>query len=226
MAGGPGGAGGGGVIISIDFVGGTTAAGGAGGAGVVSAPAMSPTETAGAKPAANWNSALGISGTLAALSESDGTATTAGVTWTSPANGANPGEWTVGLADAPGDTRMMNGYLDPTAVASPATVKVTGLPAAITAGYDVYVYTEGSVPSGNTRTYQYAIASTTVTISQTGPSPTTFPGFTLAPAGGTGNYIIFRKVTGTSFTLTATPGTGSQTRAPVNGIQIVWPSGS
>jgi hypothetical protein len=56
--------------------------------------------------------------------------------------------------------------------------------------------------------------------------PTSFTAFTLAPAGGAGNYIIFRNVTGAAFTLTATPGTGTATRAPVNGLQIVSPTGS
>ena len=47
-----------------------------------------------------------------------------------------------------------------------------------------------------------------------------------APAGGAGNYVVFRNLTSASFTLTATPGTGSPTRAPVNGLQIVAPTGS
>ncbi len=213
-------------IISIDFVGGSTMTGGTGGASLVAAPAMAASETAGVKPAANWNGAGTPVGTLANLRESDGTVTAAGVSWSSPPTSGNPGEWTNGYADAPGDTRMMNGYLDPTATASPATVTVSGLPAAISVGYDVYVYVQGDIPSSSTRTYQYAIGTTTFTVSQTGPSPTSFPGFTLAPAGGAGNYVVFHKVTGASFKLTATPGTGPQTRAPVNGIQIVWPAGS
>jgi hypothetical protein len=52
--------------------------------------------------------------------------------------------------------------------------------------------------------------------------------FGVTSEGGSGNYVVFRNVTGTSFTLTATPGTttGNEHRAPVNGIQIVYPSGS
>jgi hypothetical protein len=142
--------------------------------------------------------------------------------------GTNPGEWLIGLADAAGNARMMNGYLDPTTSSSPATVTVSGLPSAITAGgYDVYVYVTGELGTGTAmRTYNYAIGTTTLTVSQTGPTPTSFTSFTLAPAGGAGNYIVFRNLTATSFTLTATPGTGSQTRAPVNGLQIVAPTGS
>ena len=102
------------------------------------------------------------------------------------------------------------------------------MPASITAGgYDVYVYMSGDFgTSTSTRTYNYAIGTTMFTVSQTGPSPTTFTSFTLAPAGGAGNYIVFRNLTAASFTLTATPGTGNPTRAPVNGMQIVSPTGS
>ena len=149
------------------------------------------------------------------------------VTWNSPAMGTAPGEWKNPYPDAPGNARMMNGYLDPSAAATPATITVSGLPATITTGgYDVYVYVVGDIPSAGTRTYRYAIGGTTFTVSQTGPAPTTFPGFTLAPPNGAGNYVVFRAVTGASFTLTATPGTGTQTRSPVNGIQIVSPTGS
>jgi hypothetical protein len=123
---------------------------------------------------------------------------------------------------------MMNGYLDPVHSSMPAVVTVSGLPASITAGgYDVYVYVLGDVGTGtSTRTYRYAIGSTTFTVSQTGPVPTSFTGYTLAPNNGAGNYIVFRNLTAASFTLTATPGTGTNTRAPVNGMQIVSPTGS
>ena len=225
-AGNGGASGGSNQIISIDFVGGSVPTGGAGGGTLVAAATMTATETAGVKLAANWNAAANISGTLPNLRQSDGTVTTATVTWNSPVTAGNPGEWSNGYADAPGNTRMMNGYLDPTSSTLPATVKVSALPAPIAAGYDVYVYVYGNIPGASTRTYQYAIGNTTLAVSQTGPSPSTFPGFTLAPAGGAGSYVVFHNVSGTSFTLTATPGTGPQTRSPVNGLQIVWPPGS
>ncbi|HVY38469.1 MAG TPA: hypothetical protein VHM31_11055 [Polyangia bacterium] len=239
---GRGGAGGGVPVVSrtvsIDFVGGTTrtvsSAGGAGGRGgaagttteVSELPAMAATEVAGVKPAAHWNSAHGTAGQLTNLAQSDGTLTAATATWSSPAGASGPGFWRNNFADAPGDTRMMNGYLDPLSPTTPATVAIGNLPADMAAaGYDVYVYCTGEVPDG-TRTYRYTIGATVVTVSQTGPSPTTFTGFVLAPEGGSGNYIVFRNVTGSAFTLTATPASGSVTRAPVNGIQMVSPSGS
>ena len=141
--------------------------------------------------------------------------------------GTNPGEWKNVYPDAAGNARMMNGYLDPPDTTTPAVITVSGLPTTITAGgYDVYVYMAGDIPYTSTRTYQYTIGATTFTVSQTGPTPTTFPGFTLAPAGGAGNYVVFRNLTGATFTLTATPGTGPPSRAPVNGMQIVSPTGS
>ena len=214
--------------MSIDFIGGRTQMGGTGGAMLVAAPAMAATEVAGVKPAARWNGAANIMGTLPNLLLADGTATSASVMWNSPSMGSNPGEWLVGFADMPGNTRMMNGYLDPAAASMPgggdgqrlARIDHRG-------GYDVYVYITGEVGTGtSTRTYNYAIGTAMFTVSQTGPTPTSFTSFTLAPAGGAGNYIVFRNLTAATFTLTATPGTGTQTRAPVNGVQIVSPTGS
>ena len=143
---------------------------------LVAAPAMAATEVAGVKPAARWNGAANIMGTLPNLVLADGTATTASVMWNSPSMGSNPGEWMVGFADMPGNTRMMNGYLDPVAASMPAVVTVSGLPASITGGgYDVYVYVTGDVGTGtSTRTYNYAIGTTMFTVSQTGPTPTSF----------------------------------------------------
>ncbi len=112
----------------------------------------------------------------------------------------------------------------PDVVRIAATVKFSGLPAAIASSYDVYVYGYGDVPDNSTRTYQYAIGSTMVSPSQTGPAAP-FPGLKQWTSGASGNSIVFRKVSGASFTLTATPGTGDQSRAPINGIRIVWPSG-
>jgi hypothetical protein len=213
------------MIISIDFVGGMPP--GDSGAGT---SAMAATESAGYKPATNWNSAAGNVGTRASLKSADGTTTSASVTWNSPiATNETWATWTLSLADSPGDVRMMNGYLDPRAIASPATISVTGLAGAMSGGYDVYVYCFGEMTWADTRTYKYKIGSTTHTVTQTEPPlVTSFSGYTLAPEAGAGNTVVFRNVTGTSFTLTAMPGSSlhQTVRAPVNGIQIVYPPGS
>jgi hypothetical protein len=187
---------------------------------------MADTESAGFKPATHWNSATSATGTLSPLLAADGsTATGASLTWNSP------GTYTVGFTDTSGDAHMMNGFLEARDTVS-ATINVT-LPSSMSGAYDVYVYCYGYIDV-STRTYQYKIdkVATPQTVSQTGHSIPTFPGHSLAPASGTGagTYIVFRNVTGTPFTLTATPLSSTATvpalRAPVNGIQIVYPAGS
>lgn len=203
------------IILSIDFVGGESP-------GALGTTPMTATEAAGVKSAINWNSAPGSAGTASSLVLSSGTVTAASATWSSPSDASTAGTWRIGYTDAPGNVRMMNGYLDP---ALPATISVTGLPAAFSAGgYDVYVYASGDVPAGQTRTSGYSIATASFTVAQTGPFANPFPGFSLAANNGSGNYVRFQGLTGTSFTLRATPMTLN--RAPVNGLQIVAPSGS
>jgi hypothetical protein len=192
---------------------------------------MGASESAGFKPATHWNSAATNTGALTSLVLADGTTSSASVTWNSPvATGETSATWSLHFTDTPGDVRMMNGYLDPRAVASPATVSVTGLSSPMSSGYDVYVYCFVEMTWGDTRTFRYTIGSTTHTVTQTEPPLVTSlpPHSTPASEAGAGNYVVFRNVTGTSFTLTATPGTSlhSTVRAPVNGIQIVYPSWS
>ena len=215
-------------ILSIDFVGGMPSSSGAPSGTVV----MAASESAGVKPATHWNSATGATGTLSSLVLASGDGTAASASWTmTPIDGAID-TWSNAFVDAPGDTRMMNGYLDPRSSTLPATISVAGLPDTMNGGYDVYLYCYSYINSSDTRLYEYSIGSTTFSVTQTGPSTSTFPGYTLASgadggSGGTGNYVVFRNVTGSSFTLTAQPRTstyGAQ-RAPVNGIQIVYPSG-
>lgn len=213
-------------IISVDFVGGRP--------GSMGVP-MGPTEIAGAKPAANWNSAPGGMGMLAPLVFSDGVASGASVTWSPPMQPADPGTYSIGYADMPGDVRMMNGFLGPPFAVVPPTpvtfLTVSDLPASIASGpYDVYVYVLGS--NSNMRSYQYAIGDTAFTVVQnmgqpTMPPATPYP-YVVAPDGGMGTHIIFRGVTGSSFALTvrSVGGGTSPPRAPVNGFQIVSPSGS
>jgi hypothetical protein len=215
-------------ILSIDFVGGISSTTLAGKMVVIPAPTLDPSESAGVKAARNWNPAQTGSATLGMLTLADGTVSSASVTWNSPASATETGVWRNNLTDAPGDPRMMNGYLDPLSSSAPATVSVSNLPAPFsTRGYDVYVYSEGDIPDTTTRASKYTIGSTSITVSQTGPTPpAVFTGFKRAQNNGSGNYMVFQAVTGGSFTLTATPSSGTPTRAPVNGIQIVSPPGS
>jgi hypothetical protein len=102
------------------------------------------------------------------------------------------------------------------------------LPASVSAGFDVYVYVLGGIPGSEMRAYEYAINTITIDVTQMGPTPTTATTpytYQQAPSGGSGNYILFKNVTGTAFYLKVKPVSGTL-RSPVNGFQIVWPTGS
>jgi hypothetical protein len=191
---------------------------------------MDLTEVAGVKRASRWNSAATNRGSLTPLLLASGATIPATVSWSSSPTASlnDPSTYRVGYVDMPGDTRMMNGYLDPLTADAPAVVTVTDLPSSITAsGYDVYVYCAGNVVTAAMRTYNYTIGSTTFSVLQTGLSPTAFPGFALAANQGMGNYVVFRNMIGSGFTLTAHPGatTTDPQRSPLNGFQIVSPAG-
>jgi hypothetical protein len=188
--------------IGIDFVGTSTAT-------------MVASESAGVVPKTHWNNAPGVTrSTPLALVDDAGTPTTASVTWA-----ANNG-WMTPITDQPGNTRLMKGYLD-TSSTSVTTVTVAGLPSAT---YDVYVYADGDNRQ-DTRTAAYRIRGTDTTESTVNLSDqanTNFSGTFTQSSGTSGNFVKFT-VSGTGFTLTATPGasTGATRRAPVNALQIV-----
>jgi hypothetical protein len=175
---------------------------------------MAASERAGVVTQSGWNSAAGPTGAALPLVDASGTATGAMVTWSAT------GEWMTPIADAPGNARMMKGYLD-TSSTSTTRVQVSGL---VPRAYDVYVYIDGANGS--------AERAGTYTISGAGITPTTITaidavssnfGTTFTDArDGVGNYVRF-SVNAAAFTLTAVPSTASTTtrRAPVNGIQIV-----
>jgi len=176
---------------------------------------MAAAESAGVVPQANWNNASGASrSTALALADDTGAATTARITW------AASGTWMLPTIDQAGDPRMMKGYLDTTST-SKTTITVSGL---APRAYDVYVYADGANGS-YARTAAYAISGTgitTTTISLTDVANTNFSTTFTRASNGNGNYVKFT-ITGSGFTLTAAPvsGTNSTLRAPVNGIQIV-----
>lgn len=188
-------------VISIDFVGrGTT---------------MGAAEVAGVVAKSNWNAAQSSTGSGLALVDETGTGTGATVTWTS-----SP-VWSLPITDAPGNVRMMLGYLD--TVNQNTVVTVAGLPAN-PAGYDVYVYADGD-NGGATRTGTYQFSGTGITttsINLTDNANTNFSGTFTQANNSAGNYLVYT-VNATGFTLTAIPSTASDgtQRAPVNGMQIV-----
>ena len=195
-----------GTILSLDLT---------GGKGSGSPAPLSAAEIAGFVPAANWNNGGGAGGSLSLLADNLGVLTGASASWVSD------GSWSLPITESPGNTRMMEGYLDTPKGSDTVTVTVTGLPASLTArGYDVYVYTDGDNGSAS-RTGSYTIGSTTLTA--TDLPQTNFSGTFTQATNSAGNYLKFVNVGGASFTLKATPGATSDgiARAPVNAIQIV-----
>ncbi len=181
---------------------------------VGSAIPMGAAEVAGVIPQANWNNAPGATGTALPLVDDSGASGTARLTWRAS------GVWRVSILDQPGNPRLMKGYLDNTNV-SVTTVTVDGLSAG---DYDVYVYCDGDNKAYN-RTATYEISgpgiTTIATVVNDAPNAN-FSGTFSEATGSTGNYVKFR-ITGSGFTVTATPGTSTNlnVRAPVDGIQIV-----
>lgn len=200
-----------------------TAAGGSSGGGVISVKfvgsgvAMAASEVAGVVPEGNWNQANGASSSSAMpLMDENGSTTGATITWAGD-NGYN-----LPIADQPGNVRMMRGYLD-NDKGDTTVVTVSGLPA-VSDGYKVYVYADGS-NGANSRTGIYQISGaeiTTTSISLTDLANTNFDGSFTRANNSAGNYVVL-SVNATAFTLSAIPSTASSSaeRAPLNGIQIV-----
>ena len=190
-------------VISVDFVGSHTVA-------------MAPSETAGVVAKGHWNSAAGAaSAQPLSLVDETGASTSASIAWSSPA-----GTWQLPITDSAGSIRMMKGYLD-TNSTSTTTLTVSGL---AQGSYDVYVYADG-----DNKVYERAAAYTisgagisAVTTHLTDAASTNFGGVFTRADGSAGNYVRF-SITGTGFTLTATPTTpeAGTRRAPINGLQIV-----
>lgn len=216
-------------VVSIDWYGG-------GGGGGTTQEVMAPTETAGVVPRANWNSLTPNTQATPQNLITDTGSAGGNVVWTSQ------NTWNTGHVQAPGDLRMMKGYID-TNDTSVTTVTVAGLPSSITSEpYSVIVYVDGDNGT-QTRVGNYWIGDQTYwvrdpggaftgayTQGQTAVDP--LPGATgtaldnqgtAASAVPAGNYLIFSGLTGDTFTLSAQASlsSGTTNRAAINGIQVL-----
>jgi hypothetical protein len=176
--------------------------------------AMGAAENAGVIAKPNWNNASGADSTTAlALKDETGAASGATMTWSSD------NVWETPILDEAGNRRMMKGYID-NGFGGTSTVGVAGL----TQGtYDVYVYVDGDNGTGSrTGVYRITAGGVTTTINLTDAANANFAATFVQANNSAGNYVKFT-ITGTGFTLTATPGSASdgRLRAPVNGIQLV-----
>jgi len=178
--------------------------------------------TAGVEPQSNWND-LG-NWTFASLLDNAGATSAVSVTTNTNLEAYNS---YVLIPSDNGNNYMMRGYIYPPSGSS-MTVTVEGLEPPFTIhGYDVIVYFDGENGSADWVTqYTIGVDGTTVatvygrdakdTVQWDGTFVQSFGG---TAAGATaGNYIRFTGLTGSGFTLTATPDAGS---GPINAIQIV-----
>ncbi len=184
--------------------------------------AMASSESAGVVPLTGWNNAAGGSGTLA-LADATGAATGASISWTLGGD-----TWDTGIADNPGNYRMMKTYLD-TTDANTTTLTVSGLPANA-AGWTVYVYCDGD-NGGETRTGAYTMSGTgipTATINAIDAANVNFGGTFIQANNSAGNYVMFTipNVSGFTVTVKTVATSGTYLRAPANGMQIIPVSGS
>jgi hypothetical protein len=194
-------AGGGGRAIGVNFI-------------KDSSDSMPAGESAGVIAKPNWNNASGADRTTPlALNDETGAASGASITWSSD------NVWETPITEQAGNRRMMKGYLD-TGFGAATTITVSGLAAGT---YDVYVYADGDNGAGSrTGVYRATAGGVTTSINLTDAANTNFNAAFVQADHSAGNYVRFT-ITGTSFTLTATPGTSSdgRLRAPVNGLQLV-----
>ncbi|HEX2746688.1 MAG TPA: hypothetical protein VHM91_01720 [Verrucomicrobiales bacterium] len=232
-------------VISVNFVGNAGAAGTMASTDVAGLPnAQSPVPGVNTF-VPNWNNAPGnsTSGSMPGLVNSAGSATVAGVSWTSDLGGWSLADTASG-ANATANRTMMKGYLD---AATAGSVTVSGL----TGGdfgnpYTVIVYFDGD-NGGSWRVGSYTLGSTTLSGEDSegvnfnagglaGGNENPDGLFQIPVAGGTGNavwpvaggnnnegnYVVFTGVTGSSFTINMTSTAFADiARAPINGFQII-----
>ena len=186
---------------------------------------------AGVLNTATWNNTTLLNGGPVSLNQDlngSATATTATVTWSSNNTWTSTGRGEENNF-ATGENRdLMAGYLDTAGVGgTPAIVTVSGLnfpSSPFTLGYDVYVYSQGGV---NGRGGTYTIGATSIYHEATEAFSGVFIEDTTVdtptgPEGSFGsNYMVFRNVTGDSFTLQGVPTVGNPARAAINAIEIV-----
>lgn len=186
--------------IAVNFQGGGSTPG--------ATTAMQAEEIAGFVSQSHWNNAAdngahptnagNQSGTVNDLTDSFGDSTDVDITWSVSNTWAN-----TGLGEA-GDRRLMDGYLDNFHGGS---LTVSSIDYSL---YDVIVYSNSDRPSG------LAEFILNGTMSEFLTEGSTFDGILEEGV----DYVIFRNVKGSSFTLTAAQSSGNPAAA-VSGIQII-----
>jgi hypothetical protein len=160
-----------------------------------------------------WNNLVGAAGEAADLDiqlNGAAAASAISVSWSSPNTWSSAGRGEENNTGTGNDGNLMTGYIDTNAT-DPNSVTVSGLSTELP--YDVIVYMKGGVVG---RGGDYAIGDQVLSHIDTGA----FDGNYVH--GGEGDYIIFKDLSGESFTLTGTP---INVRAPINAIEVVMGGG-
>ncbi len=174
-------------------------------------PSMEPAEEAGALPQSHWNNAVGGSGSDFALFDDDGSPTGVLLTWRATTGYTR-------ITDAPGDARMMRGYLAPLP-GEPISVSATGLDSVFGGSpYSLIVYFDGYNTAED-----WVIRFTAGGASQLGTDKRGihFSGTFVPDTGTGGNYVRFDHLTGDTFTLEAESAVAGAGSAAINGFQIL-----
>ena len=175
---------------------------------------LDPADVVGAVPTSNWNNFANNGGLglfnpdPTDLFDDNGDLSAATITWEVGASFFNSN-------NGAGNQRMMEGWFGLNA-GDDGFIAVDGLSEAYTGGtYDVYVYYDSDRTAPDERTMTFTIGDTSITGKE---MPTNFSGvFYEASQGSIGNYVLFRDLSTSSFSLTADSDAG---RAAITGIQI------
>ncbi|MHC1765301.1 MAG: LamG-like jellyroll fold domain-containing protein [Verrucomicrobiia bacterium] len=198
----------------------------------VGAGTLAPAEVAGVPGVAqaHWNNLELLNGSgsgLVADNKGAEASTSATVEWDSAGTWSSTGRGEENNAfpsDSP-NYKLMVGYLD-TGDPTTTTVTISGLPAALTSGYDVYVYMLGGVGGTRGGGYRITDASGTVLrdylVGDGAVNPSEFVrdlGFSHTDQG---TFLVFRGLTAANIKVEATTeAPNGLVRAPINAIQLV-----
>jgi hypothetical protein len=173
---------------------------------------MRAADMAGVVSKSFWNNvAQPVSQQPQTLRDENGQLTNATITWQGADSGALP------IADAPGNIRLMRGYLD-NADTSPITIQITGLDPDVN-GYDVYLYTDGN-NGANEYDGKYALNGSSVVCIDRPNADFSGTFAKCTTGGGPGNYVQFF-ATSNTLNITAQTQATNVPRSPINAIQIV-----
>ncbi|MDB6132581.1 MAG: hypothetical protein JWM59_824 [Verrucomicrobiales bacterium] len=195
-------------LIGINFTGGYNG---------IPSPLGTGTAGVGSFAQTGWNDIDGTAGNGTALKNSTGQTLDAVLNWSSL------GTW--GVADpattpADDNAKLMQGYLDTTDT-STTMVEVLNIPYRT---YDVVLYVDGDSGDGS-RYGEYTVNGVTrkeVRDSANWPVGAGEGEFVEAPSSrSSGNYLVFRNVSGGSLIITAKPTNTAAFRAPLNAVQIL-----